>query len=396
MTSAEVKELYGQFVLPTYRQTAVCLVKGKGSRVWDIHGKEYLDFFPGWGVSGLGHCHPKVVSAIKHQAGKILHIPNNFLNLKQAELGRVLVKKAFPGKVFFCSSGAEAVEGAIKCAHKFGAQSGRYEIITMDMSFHGRTIAALTATAQPKVQDGFGPLPEGFRYARFNDLDSVKALVSAKTVAIMLEPVQGEGGIRVAGGEFLKGLRKLADEKNLLLIFDEIQCGMGRTGKLFAYEHWGVIPDIMVLAKSLGAGVPIGAFITGKKCVDVLTPGSHGSTYGGNPLVAAAALAVLKAIDRERLLARTQEMGAYLREKLMQLKASHLLIKEVRGLGLMLGVELSKPGASVFERCLEKGLIINCTQEKVLRIMPAMAVTKRQIDQALRILGEVLTEEEAA
>ncbi len=397
MTSAEVKELYGRFVLPTYRQSPVCLVKGKGSRVWDVHEKEYLDFFPGWGVSGLGHCHPKVVYAIKNQAGKLLHVPNNFLNLKQAQLAEALIKKSFPGKVFFCNSGAEAIEGSIKSARKFGASTGgRFEIITMDYSFHGRTLAALTATAQTKVQDGFAPLPEGFRYARFNDLDSVKKLVSDKTVAIMLEPVQGEGGIRIAERSFLEGLRKIADERNLLLIFDEIQTGIGRTGKLFAYEHFGVTPDIMALAKSLGGGVPIGAFILGKKCADALGPGTHGSTYGGNPLVAAAALAVLKVIDTERLLLKTKEMGAYLLNKLIELKKSSPLIKEVRGLGLMIGVELTKPGASVFERCLAKGLIINCTQEKVLRIMPAMIVTKRQIDQAVRILGEALQEEEAA
>lgn len=393
MRSRDVERLYSQYVLPTYRQTPICFVRGRLSRVWDIHGKEYLDFFPGWAVSGLGHCYPSVVYAIKQQANKLIHVPNNFLNLNQAKLAEALIKSSFPGKVFFCNSGTEAVEGAIKVARRFGHADGRFEIISMENSFHGRTFGAMTATGQSRIHEQFGPLPDGFRYAKFNDLASVERLVTDKTVAILLEPVQGEGGIHVATNAFLKGLRNLADARKLLLIFDEIQCGMGRTGTLFAFQHYGIAPDIMTLAKSLGNGVPIGALLVGEKFSGVMEPGSHGSTYGGNPLVTLAALAVLKAIDKERLLVKAAGMGGYLMNKMNDLKVAHAVVKEVRGLGLMCGMELSKPGKGVVSRCLDKGLLINCTQDTVLRIMPAMTVTKRQVDRAIQILDEALREE---
>ena len=393
MKTNEVQKLYSQYLLPTYRQMPVCLVKGKGSKVWDLAGKEYLDFFPGWAVSGLGHCHPMVVSAIKEQAQKMLHISNNFLNLKQAQLAAEIVKSSFPGKLFFCNSGAEAVEAAIKFARKFGSATGRYEIISMRDSFHGRTLAAITATGQPKYQQGYEPLPVGFSYARLNDFDELEARLTPKTVAVILELIQGEGGVNVADETYIKNLRKLCDERNMLLIVDEVQTGMGRTGKMFAFQHYGIQPDLMTLAKSLGSGVPIGALVVNDKVTgDIFTPGSHASTYGGNPLVCAAALAVFKAIRKEKLLQNTEAMGRYLRDKLNGLKQKYSFIKEVRGKSLMLGVELDRPGASVVDKARELGLLINCTQDKVLRIMPALTVTKRMIDRAVAILDRVFSE----
>lgn len=393
MKTQEVQKLYSEFVLPTYTQIPICLVKGKGSKVWDIEGREYIDFFPGWAVSGIGHCHPDVVSALRHQARKILHVSNNFLNLKQGELAREISQNSFPCKVFFCNSGAEASEGAIKFARRFGQKDGRFEIITFRKSFHGRTLGALTATGQERIHQGFDPLPQGFQYAEFNDLDSVKALIRDKTAAIFLEPVQGEGGVRIATQEFMTGLRKICDERGLLLMVDEVQSGMGRTGKMFAYQHYGIEPDIMTLAKSLGAGVPIGALAVHRRVEPgVLGPGSHGSTYGGNPLVCAAALAVFKVIRKKKLLSATCEMGGYLLEKLKALKERYPVITEARGVGLMCALELSAPGAFVVEAARSRGLLINCTQEKTLRIMPAMTVSKRILDRALNILDSVFAE----
>ncbi len=397
MKTEDVKKLYSEFVLPTYTQVSVCLVKGKGSRVWDLAGKEYLDFFPGWAVSGLGHCHPEVVHAIKDQARKMLHISNNFLNLKQVQLAEVISQASFPARVFFSNSGAEATEAALKFARKYGHDSGRYEVITMKQSFHGRTLAAMTATGQEKIQKGFDPLLVGFRYADFNDLESVNKQVSEKTIAIFLEPIQGEGGVNVATQEFIQGLRKLCDEKDLLLIFDEVQTGMGRTGKMFAFQHYGIEPDLMTLAKSLGGGVPIGAFVVNRKIQkEVFTPGTHATTYGGNPLVCAAALAVFRAIRKERLLQNAVTMGNYLGEKLEALKGRFPVIQKVKGMALMRALELSIPGGAVADKAREKGLLINCTQEKILRIMPALTVTKKMIDRGLQILEESLSEVQAS
>lgn len=393
MKTKDIEALYQEFILPAYTRVPVCLVKGKGARVWDLEGKEYLDFFPGWGVSGLGHCHPAVVSAMRKQSGKIIHISNNFLNLKQAELAREISKHSFPARLFFSNSGAEANEAAVKFARKYGSESGRHEIVTMRSSFHGRTLAMITATGQEKVQKGFEPLPEGFRYAELNDLNSVLKQVTAKTIAIMLEPIQGEGGIHVASQEFMKGLRKLCDEKDMLLILDEVQTCMGRTGKMFAYQHYGIEPDIMALAKSLGNGVPIGACAVNKKIKkEVFTPGTHGTTYGGNPLVAAAGLAVFKAIKKEGLLHHAVKMGEILEDGLMKMKNKYPLIKEIRGMALMRGVELTGPGAAAADKAREKGLLINCTQERTLRIMPPITISKKQLNDGLAILEKVFQE----
>ncbi len=393
MNSKEIASLYENYLLTNYTRLAICLVRGRGSRVWDLEGKEYVDLFPGWAVSGLGHCHPKVVSAIKEQSKKILHVSNNYLNVKQALLARKIIETSFPGRLFFCNSGAEAVEGAIKFARKWGSAEGKYEIITMKNSFHGRTLAAVTATGQPKYQEGFEPLPAGFRYAEFNNLKSVEALVTEKTTAVMLEPVQGEGGINIATSEFLKGLRELTKKKGVLLILDEVQSGIGRTGKMFAYQHYGIEPDLMVLAKSLGGGVPIGALVVHKSIGrEVLTPGSHASTFGGNPLVSAAALAVFKAIEEEKLLERARELGDYLKSRLEGFREKYSFVKEVRGLGLMCGMELTIPGADIAKKCIERGLLINCTQGNTIRIIPAANVPKKLLDKGLHILDGVLSE----
>lgn len=393
MKSGDVSKLYRQYVLPTYRQFEIAFAKGKGSKLWDLEGREYLDFFPGWGVSALGHCHPDVVHALKNQARKLMHVPNNFLIYQQAKLAEQIIKASFPGKVFFTNSGTESNEAAIKYARKYGASSGRYEIITMSKSFHGRTMGSLAATAQAKLHEGFQPITSGFRYAEFNNLESIKEQINDKTVAVMLEPIQGEGGINVADSKFLSGLRKLCDEKKLLLIFDEVQTGFGRTGKLFGFKHYDFTPDIMTLAKALGNGVPIGALVVHERIAEgVFTPGSHGATYGGNPLVTATALAVLKTLLKKNLASRAESLGNYLEQKMKALKEKHAVIEEVKGLGLMRAISLTVPGAAIMEACLKKGLIINCTQDKILRIMPALTVSKKEIDRAFEILDEVLQE----
>ncbi len=374
--------------MPTYTKTPLVLVKGKGSRLWDIHDKAYLDFFSGWGVGNLGHCHPKVMRAIREQSGKLIFIPNNYYHIAQAKLAKEIIRCAFPGKVFFCNSGAEANEAAIKFTRKFG--QGRYEIITFENSFHGRTLAALSATGQKIYQNGFEPLVAGFKTVKFNDLNSVKNALTPNTAAVMLELVQGEGGINVSDRDFVLGLRKLCDEKNMLLIVDEVQTGIGRTGKYFGYQNYGVVPDIITLAKALGGGLPIAAMVVKKEIADILGPGTHASTFGGGPVVCRAALAVLAAIGKEKLLENATEMGGFLAARLSALKEKYPLIKEVRGLGLMWGVELNIEGKAIVEKCLARGLLINCTHERVLRLMPALNITRKEIDKAMTILEEVL------
>lgn len=408
MKLQEVFDSYKENIMPTYTKVPLVFVKGKGSKLWDIHNKVYLDFFPGWGVGNIGHCHPKVMQAVRDQVSKLIFIPNNYYHLQQAKLAEEIIRWSYPGKVFFCNSGAEANEGAIKFSRKFGASNqplaslstngepsrtisrGRYEIITFENSFHGRTLAALAATGQRKYQIGFEPLPEGFKTVKFNDLQAVKAAITDKTVAIMLELIQGEGGVNVADKDFVLGLRKICDEKNMLLIVDEVQTGIGRTGKMFCYQHYGMSPDIITLAKALGGGLPIGMMIVKKEIADTLGPGMHASTFGGSPLVCRAALAVLNAIQKEKLLQNAQKMSGYLFEKLAVLKNEYPVIKEVRGIGLMAGLELNIEGRQIVEKCLEKSLLINCTHDKVLRLMPALNITKKEIDKATGIIEQVL------
>jgi predicted acetylornithine/succinylornithine family transaminase len=390
MKLEQVFKSYKDNIMPTYTKVPLVFVKGKGSKLWDIKGKEYLDFFPGWGVGNLGHCHPAVMNAVRDQVSKLIFIPNNYHHVPQAKLAEEIIYRTFPGKAFFCNSGAEANEAAFKLARKFG--KGRYEIITFENSFHGRTLAALAATGQKKYQEGFAPLPEGFKTVKFNDLEAVKGALTDKTVAIMLELIQGEGGINVASKEFVQGVEKICEEKNLLLIIDEVQTGMGRTGKLFCYQHYGLTPDVMTLAKALGGGLPIGVTVVKKEIADILQPGMHASTFGGGPVICKAALASLTAIQKEKLLAKACRMGDYILEKLNKLKNRYPAINDVRGTGLMLGLDLNIAGKPVVEKCLEKGLLINCTHDTVLRLMPALNISRKEVDRALDIIEKSLVE----
>lgn len=389
MMKKEIFENYDQYILKTYTRVPVIFVKGKGSTLTDIDGKKYLDFFPGWGVSNVGHCHPKVMAAVRDQIGKLIHVPNNLYHPQQAKLAKEIIRHSFQGKVFFCNSGAEACESAIKFARAYGEEK-RYEIITMQNSFHGRTLGALTATGQTKYQKGFGPLPDGFKCVPFNDLVALKAAISEKTVAILFELVQGEGGINVADKEYVRAVRDLCTEKNILLFFDEVQTGIGRTGEMFCFKHYGVVPDGMILAKALGGGLPIGTFVVKKEIADTFQPGMHASTFGGSPLVCKAALGVFKAIEADKMLRNAKKVGVYALEQLMALKKEFSFIVDVRGIGLMLGIELDREGAPVVGECLQQGLIINCTHGHVLRIMPALNVTPKQVDKAIGILRNVL------
>ncbi len=384
----QIFESYNENIMPTYTKVPLIFVKGKGSWLFDIHSKKYLDFFPGWGVGNLGHCHPKVMQAIRDQVSKLIFIPNNYYHIPQAKLAKELIRLSFPGKVFFCNSGAEANEGAIKLARKFG--KGRFEIITFENSFHGRTLAALSATGQKKYQAGFEPLVEGFKTVPFNNLPELKKALTDKTVAIMLELIQGEGGINIAEKSFVESLRRICDEKNILLIIDEVQTGIGRTGKMFCYQHYGIEPDIMTLAKSLGGGLPIGCMVVNKKISDVLSAGMHASTFGGGPVVARSAFAVLKAVQEEKMLNNTQKIGEYLALLLNALKDRYDIIKDVRGMGLMFRLELNIEAKGIVLRCLESGLVINCTHEKVLRLMPAINISKKEIDKGISILDQAL------
>ncbi|MGQ9557477.1 MAG: acetylornithine transaminase [Desulfurispora sp.] len=393
MHSAEIIALSDQYILPTYGRLPFCPVRGEGALLYDAEGREYLDFVAGLAVNALGHAHPAVTRAICEQAGQLMHVSNLYYIEPQARLAQVLVQNSCASKVFFCNSGAEANEAAIKLARKFGKQEGRhrYEIITARQSFHGRTLAAITATGQPKYQQGFEPLPEGFTYVPFNDLEALAAAISPRTCAIMLEPVQGEGGVYPADPHYLQGVRRLCDEKGLLLIFDEVQCGLGRTGRLFAYQHYGVEPDVLTLAKALGNGFPIGAMLAGPRAANVLQPGDHASTFGGNPLACRVALAVLEQLLDGGVVENAARVGAYFFQRLQQLPARYSFVRQVRGLGLMLGVELTREGRPVVEACRERGLLINCVGTHILRFVPPLIISQADVDRALEILEQVLS-----
>ncbi len=388
----EIIELSKRYIFNTYSREPIVLTEGKGCYVRDIDGKKYLDFLGGIAVTVLGHSHPAVTQAIRKQAGKLLHVSNIYYIENQVMLAQLLVNNCFADRAFFCNSGAESIEGAIKLVRKFSKEKfgpGRYRIITMKNSFHGRTLTALSATGQERFQRGFEPLVDGFDYAEFNNINSVIDKIDSRTCAIMLEPIQCEGGVHVASMEFLKVVRDICYERNLLLIFDEVQTGIGRTGKLFAYQHFGVEPDIMTLAKGLGNGVPIGAILAKKEVADVFGPGTHASTFGGNPLSTAAGIATLKTILEKNILQNCTEMGRYLKERLEELKKKYNFIRDVRGIGLMLGIELEMSGREIVTLARERGLLINCTSEKVLRLAPPLIVNKKQIDSAIEILDGV-------
>lgn len=390
ITEAQIIEEEKKFMVPVYKRFPICLIKGAGVKVWDINGKEYLDFF-GQGVNGIGHCHPELVKAIYEQADKLIHFSNLYYTVPQVELAKKLSQISFGGKVFFANSGAEVNEAAIKLARIYG--KGKYEIITMINSFHGRTLATLTATGQEKIHKGFEPLVDGFKYVPFNNLEQAEKAITQSTCAIMVEPIQGEGGVNVATLEYLKGLRALCDKYKLLLILDEVQTGMGRTGKMFAYEHYGIIPDIMTLAKWLGSGMPIGAMIARAELADMFTPGAHASTFGGNPLACAVTLAVINLILKENLVQNAEEIGSYFINRLYELKDKYSFVKEVRGKGLMIGMELEIDGSSIVNTCLQHGLIINCVGGKILRFLPPLIITKQDVDKAMEILSLALSKE---
>jgi acetylornithine/N-succinyldiaminopimelate aminotransferase len=390
MKSSEIIKNFGKHVIPNFTRNPIVFVKGKGSYLWDNEGKKYLDMFPGWAVSGLGHCHPAVVKAVSSQAATLIHMFNLFYNVPQGQLAEKIFKASGGLQSFFCNSGAEANEAAIKLA-RLHSPKGKYEIITMHNSFHGRTYGAVSATAQPKYHEGIEPILEGFKYVDFNDINAVKKAITSKTCAIMLEPIQGEGGINIADKKYMQELRKLCDQKGLLLILDEVQTGMGRTGKYFAFQHYGIKPDIMTLAKNLGGGVAIGAMCAKPNVASSLKPGMHGTTFGGNPLACAAALAVFETIEKEKLLKASVVQGKYLASALKKLAKKYPVILRVRNCGVMVGVDLAKPGKDLVNGCLEAGLIINCTHDTILRWIPAMNVSKKEIDQAITIFEKVLS-----
>ena len=393
MITEELIQGAQQYLMNTYTRYPLALIRGQGTRVWDVEGREYLDFLAGVAVNVLGHCHPKVTLAIQRQAQQLLQTSNLFYTEPQVRLARVLVDHSFAGKVFFCNSGAEANEAAIKLVRRWGQRDGgqRFEIISMVNSFHGRTLATIAASGQEKLQKGFEPLLAGFRYVPFNDEKAVAEAVSARTAAVLVEPVQGEGGIRVASPSFLKACREITRERGALLMFDEVQTGVGRTGKLFAYEHSGVVPDVMTLAKGLGGGMPIGACLATDSVAAAFTPGSHGSTLGGNPLACAAALAVLEVIlEDQDVLGHCTRMGEHFLKALNELQAGCPVITNVEGLGLMIGVEVTINARDIVQDLIKRGILANATSERMLRFVPSLLVTQAEIDRLVLLLGEVI------
>jgi acetylornithine/N-succinyldiaminopimelate aminotransferase len=383
-------EQFQRFVIGNYTRYPVCLVRGEGSYVWDDEGNRYLDFFPGWGCDLLGHCPPRVVQAVQEQVAQLIHVPNTWYTEPQGRLAQALSERTgWGGQCFFCNSGAEAIEAAIKIA-RLGGKPGRYKIISMLNSFHGRTLGALSATGQPKYHQGLEPLLAGFSYAPFGDLDAVAQLIDSETCAIIVEPIQGEGGINLPPPGYLQGLRELCDRHRLLLIFDEVQAGMGRTGRWFAHQHWNVQPDVMTLAKALGGGVAVGGLVARPEAAEKLRPGTHAATFGGNPLACVAALAAIETIEADGLLRRAEELGEYFRQRFEALRTRCPFIHEVRVKGVMIGIELTVDGTPVVKACLERRLLINCTHTTVLRLLPALTLTDTERDQGCDILEEIL------
>ncbi|MBN1796516.1 MAG: aspartate aminotransferase family protein [Sedimentisphaerales bacterium] len=391
MTTQQTIELFKKYVIANYGRLTRVIVKGSGCYMYDSDGNKILDMFPGWAVSGIGHCHPKVVEAVQKQAAELLHIDNTFYSEPQGKLAELLSKRAFGGKSFFCNSGAEANEAAMKLARLY-TEKGKYKFITAEGSFHGRTFATVTATAQPKYHEGFLPLLPGFVYVSFNNIEALEEAFDDEVAAVMVEPIQGEGGINIATPQYLQAIRELCDKNGAVMILDEVQTGIGRTGKWFGYQHFSVEPDIITMAKTLGGGVAIGAMMAKSNIASVLVPGKHASTFGGNALACAAAIAVIEAIEEENLLENAKTLGEYTKRKLEELKTKHSVIDHIRGVGLMIGVQLTKPGADIVSKCLEKGLRINCTHETVIRFMPPMIAKEEHIDKAIEIMDSVLTE----
>jgi predicted acetylornithine/succinylornithine family transaminase len=389
MSTEETLKLFQRYVIPNYGRFPVVLARGEGSYVWDVEGDRYLDLFCGWGCNLLGHCPAPVVDAVREQLGRLIHVPNTWYTEAQGLWAQALSERSFGGQAFFCNSGTEANEAAIKLT-RLHTPKQRYKIITFEGGFHGRTMGSLSATAQPKYHEGLGPLTAGFVYAPFGDLDAVASLIDGETAGIMIEPIQGEGGVRIPPDGFLAGLRKLANENELLLIFDEVQTGCGRTGDWFAYQGLGVTPDIMTLSKTICGGLAGGAMLTTTEIAKSLRPGMHACTFGGNPIAAVAGVAYIEAIERENLLENAKRIGEIFRDRFTQLQKECSVIRDVRVRGVMIGIELSIEGAPAVKACMERKLLINCTHGTVIRLLPAMNLTEEQAREGCDILADVL------
>ncbi len=389
LSSKDTVALFDRFVIGNYRRLPVNLIRGEGSCMWDAEGREYLDFFPGWGCNLIGHCPPQVVRAVQEQVAQFIHAPNTWLMQQQGQWAKMLSERSFGGKAFFCNSGAEANEAAIKLA-RLNRGPKRHKIITFEGGFHGRTMGALSATAQPKYHEGVGPMLAGFQYCPHNDLEDVIKRISEDTAAILIEPIQGEGGVRIPSSEFLQGLRQLCDDNDLLLIFDEVQTGCGRTGEWFGYQYFGVEPDIMTLAKSLCGGIAGGAMVARPEIAESLKPGTHASTFGGNPIAAVAGIATIQTIEQEDLLVKCRTAAERFAVHLGKLKEQCEQVVEVRQAGLMMGIELETDGSAIVAECLKQGLLINCTHQTVLRLLPAMNISPEQIDSGMSLLTDIV------
>jgi predicted acetylornithine/succinylornithine family transaminase len=393
MITADLIKESQQYLMNTYARQPLVLVKGRGTRVFDSDGREYVDFLSGVAVNNLGHCNPRVVVALQKQAQRLIHVSNHFHIEPQIALAKALAKHSFADKAFFCNSGTEAIEAAIKLSRRYSREvlkQDRYEIITMHGAFHGRTYGSVSATGQEKFHAGFEPMLPGFRYVPFNDIAAVEQAVNERTCAVLVEPVQGEGGVKVPADGYLKALRGICDRHQLLLVLDEIQTGMGRTGRLFAYEHEGITPDVMALAKGLGAGMPIGALLATDKAAQGFAAGSHGSTFGGNPLACSAALAALDALLEDNIIIQNVvALGAHFLDGLRTLKAKYPFVKDVRGKGLLVGMELDFEGKDIVAACLREGLLINCTANTVLRFIPPLIITVEEIDHLIDVLDGI-------
>jgi acetylornithine/N-succinyldiaminopimelate aminotransferase len=395
MDTKTLLEWSATYHTPNYGARApICLVRGDGLRVWDSDGREYLDFGSGLAVAGLGHCHPRVTGAIQEAAATLLHVSNLYHTAPQIHLAKLLCEHSFADRVYFCNSGAEANEAAIKAARKYGREqsSDRYEIVATTNSFHGRTYGALSATGQPKYQHGFEPLVPGFKHVPYDDLRAMERAIDSRTCAVLVEPIQGEGGVHVPRADYLPGLRRLCDEAGVLLIVDEIQTGMGRTGRLWCYEHAGIEPDVMTVAKALANGVPVGAMLAREKVAAVLTAGTHGSTFGGTPFVASVALATLTTMLEEKIPERAARVGRYLQDGLRALGRKRPVVREVRGQGLLIGADLAAPAAPVVDACREAGLLVLSAGERVLRLAPPLIAGERDCDRALAVIDAALAE----
>lgn len=393
--TTEIMQQADQVIAKTYKRFPVVLSKGSGCTLYDTEGRSYTDFVAGIAVCNLGHAHPAVTNALANQAQTLWHVSNLYYTMPQVDLAAWLVKNSFADRVFFCNSGAEANEAAIKLVRKYFSERGqnhRFRIITMEQSFHGRTMGTLSATGQDKIKKGFDPVLDGFDFVPFNDVAALREKIGPDTCAVMLEPVQGEGGVRCPDSDYLTAVRQICDENGVLLVFDEIQTGMGRTGTLFAYQNFGVEPDIMTLAKALANGLPIGAMLAKEQVADAFGPGAHATTFGGTPLVTAAALEVCKTLLEGKVIEQGRKRAQYFREKLLHLKQRHAAIVEVRGLGMLLGIKLDFNAESMVSRCQQQGFFINCIQENILRFVPPLIIKEAEIDALVDCLDELLRE----